>query len=684
MTALALKSRLPRTWSPFFARHGTFTPAQLAAIPPLLDGQNVMLCAPTASGKTEAALAPFIERHLPPARTTQQLTLLYLLPTRALIADIANRLAAPLERLRVSLAVKTHDLDDFDPRRPADLLLTTPESLDALLATKARSLMHVRGVVLDELHVLDGDARGDQLRAVLARLRQVVTFAAQQGDDAAGHIQYVALSATLADPATVAARYFPNPQVVITPGGRDRRIELLPMAPDSAAALLEHLATFQGSDWRKALVFCNTRAEVEAYAMAVRGAHTPFGYAVYVHYSNLERRRRQEIEQQFAQAGAAICFASSTLELGIDIGSIDVAILIGAPGSAAAFTQRIGRAGRRQRTIHATCFFRTPLEEMLLRALMDAAGPTLTSAPFRPSVAVQQIFSLLLQSPTGALRLQPLIDLFSGLLAAADLEALLGRLHELRYLTTARAGEWRAGERLKRLVDQQASDHAPLSLYSNIQNRPATLKIRDQNSQQVVATVDPLWLDRAVLTLEGRALDVTWFDGEALWVTHGSAQGEQAKLPFLSARQLLSFDLAQALPRVLGLAPEGAPLVETPTGWLLFHWLGDVYGQALLDLLRPQIAVSAASQPGLALLLSDAPRNLPAISSEQTIRYLHEHVRQYEGLLALGAYNYLLPYALRQRAVVEQFDVARFVEATQRLKLLRADTTVSEELLRLT
>ncbi|MBK8795998.1 MAG: DEAD/DEAH box helicase [Anaerolineales bacterium] len=403
MTALALKSRLPRTWSPFFARHGTFTPAQLAAIPPLLDGQNVMLCAPTASGKTEAALAPFIERHLPPARTTQQLTLLYLLPTRALIADIANRLAAPLERLRVSLAVKTHDLDDFDPRRPADLLLTTPESLDALLATKARSLMHVRGVVLDELHVLDGDARGDQLRAVLARLRQVVTFAAQQGDDAAGHIQYVALSATLADPATVAARYFPNPQVVITPGGRDRRIELLPMAPDSAAALLEHLATFQGSDWRKALVFCNTRAEVEAYAMAVRGAHTPFGYAVYVHYSNLERRRRQEIEQQFAQAGAAICFASSTLELGIDIGSIDVAILIGAPGSAAAFTQRIGAQPppaddpRHVLLPHST-------GGMLLRALMDAAGPTLTSAPFRPSVAVQQIFSLLLQSPTGALR----------------------------------------------------------------------------------------------------------------------------------------------------------------------------------------------------------------------------------------------------------------------------------------
>ena len=176
-SAHILKSRLPRTWSPFFARHGAFTPAQLAAIPPLLDGANVMLCAPTASGKTEAALAPLIERHLPPARSEPRLALLYLLPTRALIADIANRLDAPLDRLRVRLAVKTRDLDSFDPQRPADLLLTTPESLDALLAIRPKTLLHVAGVVLDELHVLDGSARGDQLRVVLNRLHQVRAYA---------------------------------------------------------------------------------------------------------------------------------------------------------------------------------------------------------------------------------------------------------------------------------------------------------------------------------------------------------------------------------------------------------------------------------------------------------------------------------------------------------------------------
>ena len=676
-SAHLLKSRLPRTWSPFFARHGAFTPAQLAAIPPLLDGANVMLCAPTASGKTEAALAPLIERHLPPDRSEARLTLLYLLPTRALIADIANRLDAPLDRLRVRLAVKTRDLDSFDPQRPADLLLTTPESLDALLAKQPRTLMHVAGVVLDELHVLAGEARGDQMRVVLARLRQVRAYAAQAGDAPGAHIQYAALSATLADPATVAARYFPAPQVITVPGGRTRQIDLLPLAPDSPAALVEFLATFQARGWRKALAFCNTRAEVEAYAAAIRRSDSPFGQQVFVHYSNLERQRRHAIEEQFAQAGAALCFASSTLELGIDIGSIDAAILIGAPGSAAAFTQRIGRGGRRRQALQATCFYRTPLEEALLRALRDAPEPAPAAPSFRASVAVQQIFSLLLQSPTGALRLAPLAALFDGLLVAADLEAILGRLQEVRYLRAARAGEWRAGDRLKRLVDLQASEHAPLSLYSNIQNRPATLKIRDQASQEVIAAVDPLWLDREVLTLEGRPLDVNWFDGEALWVTRGRGAGEQAKLPFLSARQLLSFELAQSLPRTFGLAPGDAPIVETPDGWLLFHWLGDVYGQALLDLLRPHLAVRESQQPGLALLLPEAPRGLPAISNEQATRYLQEHVHQYEGTLSLGAYQHLLPWPLRQRAVVEHFDVTRFVQAAAALRLRPATEEIA-------
>src|SRR5207302_1899319 len=153
-------------------------------------------------------LAPLIERHLPAARPTPCLTILYLLPTRALISDLLERLRAPLEMLRISCAVKTHDANTFDPEHPADLLLTTPESLDALLANHTKALTGVRAVVIDELHNFDGTVRGDQLRVLLNRLREVRAHAVGVGDSPDGILQFAALSATLSEPATVAERYF--------------------------------------------------------------------------------------------------------------------------------------------------------------------------------------------------------------------------------------------------------------------------------------------------------------------------------------------------------------------------------------------------------------------------------------------------------------------------------------------
>ena len=668
MNAHSLKDSLPRTWGPFFGRHGNFTAAQLAAMPLLLAGNNVILCAATASGKTEAALAPLIERFLPASRPGPQLTILYLLPTRALINDLWRRLAAPLAALRVSVAVKTRDLNTFDPKRPADLLLTTPESLDSLLALQPRVLIDVRAVIIDELHVFDGAVRGDHLRVLLNRLRQVRAYAAQAGDAASADIQYVALSATLAQPALAGGRYFPAGQVVQLAAGREALSEDIPLDADSPAALFDYLDSFRGRGWRKALAFCNTRAEVEAYATAVRQAGSPFGEAVFVHYSNLERNRRREIEQQFAQSEAAICFASSTLELGIDIGDIDVVLLIGAPGSRAAFLQRLGRASRRQQTARAACFYRTPLEQTLFQALVagqEGALPPL----FRPSVAVQQIFSLLKQSPTAALRLHTLVELFDGMLTPADLQILLDHLQASGYLARKRVGEWGAGRRLHRLADVQGVDETALSLYSNIQNGGSRVEIRDQQSQRLVASVDRQWFDRDVLTLEGRPLDVEWFDGEAMWVTTHYGSDIAPPLHYLSARQLLSFDLAQQLPAQVGLAPGVAPLIAADKGWLLFHWLGDVYGQALLDLLGFTLAVRPSDQPGLAVLLSEPLVALPTIPPHQLTRYLHDNYRRYEAMLALGAYQSLLPPDLRLRSVAEQFDAPRFLAAVGGLRV---------------
>jgi ATP-dependent Lhr-like helicase len=683
---LALKARLPRSWPAFFERHGNFTSAQLATIPAVLAGHNVIVCAPTAGGKTEAAIAPLIERHCPPTSSAHpppsRPRILYLTPTRALANDLAARLAPPLAALGLSLGVKTSDMSTFRPSRPPDVLITTPESADSTLTAHAKLFANLRAIIIDELHLFDGTPRGDQLRVILSRIRWVRDYACTRGDAPDRLVQYAALSATIAEPAAAAARYFADAQVIRVAGGRAIAAELLAISPDSGDALADYLATFRAKGWRKALAFCNSRAEIEAYAAITREC-SPFGSAVYVHYSNIEPGRRRMIERQFADADTAICFASSTLELGVDIGDIDVVILIGPPGSPGSFIQRIGRGNRRRGTTHVACFYRTPLERLLFETLSAQPDSLLTATPaaFRPAVAIQQIFSLLKQSPTAALRLAELGQLFADMLSPADLLAILGELQLRDYLKVGRPGEWRAGDRLNKLFDEQIGAHVSLSIYSNIQSSEAALiDIRDQHTQETVARVDAQWFDRPVLTLEGRPVNVQWSDGEVLWVASYQGRDLAEQLRYRSARQFLSYELARGIPQQLGLPPNTAPFVAAPEGWWWFHWLGDRYGRAALDLLRYRIAAHETEQIGLCLRLPDEPQAPPAWTEAQVTRYLADNYRLFEPMLALGPFQHLLPLQLRRRAVVEQFDVAGFLQATSALRPLAAPEALTDDL----
>ncbi len=384
-------------------------------------------------------------------------------------------------------------------------MITTPESVDSLLTSQTRVFADLRAIVLDELHLLDGTPRGDQLRVLLNRIRHIRAYAFSQRQISDATLQYVALSATLTDP-NAAARYFPVDQVIHVAGQRPLDAELISMLPDTVDALIDYLYTFRAKGWQKTLIFCNSRAEVESYAAAIR-QNSPFGDAVYVHYSNLAPARRREIEEQFGQAEVAVCCATSTLELGIDIGTIDVVLLIGPPGNEASFVQRIGRGNRRHPVSRVTCFYRSPLEKLMFETLCaplldDIAPPAL---PFRPSVAIQQIFSLIKQSPTGSVRLSELALLFETMLSRDDLASILGELQTRRYLQPGRPGEWKPGTALNTLFDLQASQTNNLSIYSNIQTSDAHhVEIRDLHTGQPLARVDRHWLNRPILTLEGQ------------------------------------------------------------------------------------------------------------------------------------------------------------------------------------
>ncbi|MCQ3929154.1 MAG: hypothetical protein DPW16_01735 [Chloroflexi bacterium] len=664
---LKLKTRLPRTWSAFFERYGNFTSAQLAAIPPLLDGRNVMLCARTASGKTEAAVAPLIERHY----FDDELQLLYVTPTRALTSDLYGRLWLPLDMLRITLAVKTHDLTTFDPKHPAQVLITTPEAVDSLLASHARVFIPLKAVILDELHLFDGTVRGDQLRVILNRIRQIKAYAYAQGETDHAHLQFVGLSATIADPVGTAARYFPDAVTISLPEKRKIHAELLALDGENADALRDYLNTFRAKGWKKALVFCNTRAEVEQYAAAVR-PRSPFGNAVYVHYSNIAPKRRREIEERFAQDESAICFASSTLELGIDIGGIDTVIMIGTPGSSASFMQRMGRGNRRKGTIQIACFYRTPLEEQLFRVLLEHSELDEPSGNFHPAVAIQQIFSLIKQSPQGGIRINSIASLFAEMLSVQDLEAIIGQLVELQFLQMGKPDEWKAGERLNRLFDEQNRAQTDISIYSNIGSGASTIAIRNQHTDEVLANVQASWLYRDHLTLEGRSFQIHWQDQETIWITPSSVSKQTVKPIFLSGRQRLSHEIANGLALHLHLSPGDVFQAQAEDGWYLFHWLGDVYGSILLELLRYRYHAEETTHLGLCLRLPEPISILPRWSESQIADCIGDHYLHLETLLSLGAFHRYLPQVLRRRCLLEQINLPRLS------RILNALTLVTE------
>jgi hypothetical protein len=168
--------------------------------------------------------------------------------------------------------------------------------------------------------------------------------------------------------------------------------------------------------------------------------------------------------------------------------------------------------------------------------------------------------------------------------------------------------------------------------------------------------------------------------GEALWVSPYRGREEAQRLRYVSTRQLLSYELARELPMRFGLARNVAPLVPHEEGLLLFHWLGDIYGRALLDLVSYTLLVDEAPQQGLCLPLREEAGDIPRPSLAQAQQYVSDHYRRYEPLLALGAYHHLLPVELRRRAVVEQFNVPRFVTAVSDMRVMRAPESLMQDL----
>jgi len=339
------------------------TEIQRLALPVLKTDADALLLSPTGTGKTEAALLPLLSRRL--EDPSPPVSILYITPLRALNRDLEHRLVSLVEEVGLTAAVRHGDTPSSarlaQSRRPPDLLLTTPETLQILLVGKLlrRAIANVRTVIVDEVHELVGSDRGAQLGITLERL-----------DALAGRsIRRIGLSATVGNPDEVARFLSPAPRKVEVRAASARRtLELVareadePPTPLDPALVLELKADpplLRGvraveaeiRAYRTTLVFVNTRPTAEG--LAARLNRLAPDLAVAVHHGSLSREVREEAERAFRDGRLRGLVATSSLELGIDIGAVDHVVQFGSPHQVVRLVQRVGRSGHRlDRTIH--------------------------------------------------------------------------------------------------------------------------------------------------------------------------------------------------------------------------------------------------------------------------------------------------------------------------------------------
>lgn len=333
-------------------------PTQQAAVGPILDGQHCILLAPTAGGKTEAAIFPVLSRML--SENWRGLSVLYVCPIRALLNNLEPRLSHYFGLVGRRVGVWHGDISDSIKKRilkdPPDLLLTTPESLEGMLISandeKRNLLLDVGLIVVDELHAFCGDDRGWHVRCLIQRLTRLTDR----------RIQVLGLTATVGNPkALIDWMVAGQPATVVGAGHSGTEADLVidyVGSLENAAAVISRLHAGE-----KRLVFCDSRAKTEELSALLRG----LGLRTYVSHSSLSADERRQAEKAFAEEPNCVIVATSTLELGIDVGDLDRVIQIDAPDTVASFLQRMGRTGRRSGTTR-NCLFLTTNEEGLMIA----------------------------------------------------------------------------------------------------------------------------------------------------------------------------------------------------------------------------------------------------------------------------------------------------------------------------
>jgi len=522
----------------------TLRPTQLEAIAPIHDGCHCLLLAPTAGGKTEAAMIPVLSRML--SEEWSGTSVLYVCPIKALLNNLEARLARYAGYVGRTVAVWHGDVSATRKKRalaqPPDILLSTPESIEGMLISPRIErdgwFGRLRVVVIDELHAFAGDDRGWHLRALLSRLER---YTPQP-------VQRLGLSATVRSPDALLAWMAPSGarRIVGTSSvsaDADVVIDLVGSI-DNAALVISRL--HRG---RKRLVFCDARSVAERLGNCLHG----LGVRTFVSHGSLSADERRRAETAFAEEKDCVIVATSTLELGIDVGDLDHVLQIDAPSSVSSFLQRMGRTGRRAGS-RRNCTFLALDDKGLLQGMAivqlwrEGWVENVEPPPAPWGVTAQQALALVLEHGQMAR-----VDLAARLGAAfpeqnePDFQELLDHLTAKGFLVETAPDVLIVGP----TTEMQFGRRHYLELLASFTGSPL---LTGRHGSTEVGLIDPTALvgsqERPIVLLAGRSWVVREIDWRrrVAWLEPSTAPG---RARWQGAARDLSGAVAGAMRRVL-------------------------------------------------------------------------------------------------------------------------------------
>ena len=571
-----IAGRLHRTWPAFFETYGRLTNIQREAIPKILNGMDILICSATASGKTEAVCAPLIERNMD---TVSPWTILYISPTRALVNDLYERLYTPLSRLHLSVLRRTGDHHGRSRSIP-HVLITTPESFDSIMCRGrlgneafGHVLARVVAVVLDEIHLLYGTSRGEQVRWLVERLKRLKNQAYKSGWCSSNKIQIAGLSATVVEPWRVVEEFMPSGEALVVAGKR----EIIVVNENIRPVYVElpyYINKLEKPE--KILVFSNTRKRVDDLAAGLGKTIKASGYKVVAHHGSLSKRVREDAEEAIKTGDKIIAFATSTLEIGIDIGDIDLIVLDGPPPDVPALLQRIGRGNRKTDQTRVMLCAEKLSEAFIQKAMIEAArNGWMSAADNGPnySVAFQQVASYIFQAPTRSRKRSYVEDFVRNCSISGLAEVIVDYMKQREELVEDEAGI--------RLGEYWLNMTASGEIHSNIDS-PRGYNIIDELSGEKIADGISFVKGKG-LRAGGQLLQIKRFNDFDIEVKRvRNEQLAQGQWNYTAKERFISSSQANAIRKYLEIKDDVWPIVNRSGQVFIFH-LGGTIRQTIIE-----------------------------------------------------------------------------------------------------